>query len=34
MSYFIIEIGCEDLPEWIGEYFKENFIPVFTREIK
>jgi len=34
MGYFIIEIGCEDLPDWTGEYFKEKFLPIFTSSLK
>jgi len=34
MGHFIIEIGCEDLPDWTGEYLKERFLPVFTSGIK
>ncbi|MCM8776652.1 MAG: glycine--tRNA ligase subunit beta [Candidatus Omnitrophica bacterium] len=26
----LIEIGCEDLPFWAGEYFREQWVPVFT----
>ncbi|HOL21287.1 MAG TPA: glycine--tRNA ligase subunit beta [bacterium] len=26
----LIEIGCEDLPSWAGEYFKKQWVPVFT----
>jgi len=26
----IIEIGCEDLPSWAGDYFREQWIPIFT----
>ena len=34
MGHFIIEIGCEDLPDWTGEYLKEKFLPVFTSSLK
>ncbi len=34
MGNFVIEIGCEDLPEWTGEYLKEKFLPVFTSSLK
>ncbi len=26
----LIEIGCEDLPSWSGEYLRENWLPVIT----
>lgn len=26
----LIEIGCEDLPYWAGDYLKDEWLPVFT----
>lgn len=33
MSHFIIEIGCEDLPDWTGEYIRKNLLPVFISQL-
>ncbi|MCM8830459.1 MAG: glycine--tRNA ligase subunit beta [Candidatus Omnitrophica bacterium] len=30
----LIEIGCEDLPFWAGEYLREEWLPVFTELLK
>jgi len=30
---FIIEIGCEDLPEWTGEYLNKNWLPIFKNKL-
>ncbi|HPP11466.1 MAG TPA: glycine--tRNA ligase subunit beta, partial [bacterium] len=31
---FLLEIGCEDLPEWTGDYFRERWLPLLTGELK
>ncbi|MCM8770214.1 MAG: glycine--tRNA ligase subunit beta, partial [Candidatus Omnitrophica bacterium] len=30
---FLLEIGCEDLPDWSGEYFRENWLPLLREEL-
>ncbi|MCX8082207.1 MAG: glycine--tRNA ligase subunit beta [bacterium] len=30
----LVEIGCEDLPPWTGDYFKEEWIPVLVELFK